>query len=60
MKAWRDVSKQLPATDTEVLAYSVSEGYVILTYDEDGWSDDEFRFINDVIYWMPIPILPNE
>ena len=60
MKAWRDTTKQLPATDLEVLAYSVSEGYLILRYDEDGWCDSQFRYINDVIYWQPIPLLPNE
>lgn len=60
MKAWRNTEKLLPSTDDKVLAYSVSEGYLILTYDEEGWCDDQFRYINDVIYWMPIPILPNE
>jgi hypothetical protein len=60
MKAWRDVTKQLPITDAQVLAYSVSEGYLILTYDEDGWVDHQFRFVTDVMYWMPIPVTPNE
>jgi predicted nuclease of predicted toxin-antitoxin system len=62
MKAWRDISKQVPATDVQVLAYSTSEGYIILTFDEDEqqFFDDQFRFVKDVVYWMHIPILPNE
>ena len=59
MKAWRNIEKLVPSTDDEVLVYSTSQGYQVATFHDDIWSTDHY-VLDDVIYWMPIPILPNE
>lgn len=55
---WIDVEDALPEIDKEVLSiceYGTCIGYLDST---DMWLADGFGEVLDVIYWMPIPSLP--
>ena len=62
MKAWRSTDKVMPPEDTEVIAVTFGGVKLIATWDGESWSDSSGYIYNQsaIIYWMPIPLLPNE
>lgn len=62
MKAWRSTDKLMPPEDTQVLVATYDGGKMVAEWDGDTWMDSNGIIYNEssIIYWMPIPILPNE
>lgn len=62
MKAWRSTEKLLPEEGLLVLAVHVKGFPLLAEFDGHLWIDDhnQTHYSNEIIYWMPIPILPNE
>ena len=60
MKAWRSPERTLPFEETPVLAHT-SKGFPYIAVLFDGeWHCYHTNERLDVIYWMPIPLTPNE
>jgi hypothetical protein len=62
MKAWRSTDKVMPPEDTQVLVSKYDGTKLIAEWDGESWIDTNGYIHNQsaIIYWMPIPILPNE
>lgn len=62
MKAWRSTDKIMPPEDTEVIVAMYDGSKLIAEWDGKTWMDSNGMIYNQsaIIYWMPIPILPNE
>lgn len=60
MKAYRNTLNQLPDDFTPVLAFEVGNDIAYVAYYDDGlWFEAHTgEQLNEVIYWMPIPLLP--
>lgn len=62
MKAWRSTDKIMPPEEVDVIAVTNDGNKIIANWDGENWCDTNFIIYNqsEIIYWMPIPILPNE
>jgi hypothetical protein len=62
MKAYRNTLNQLPDDFTPVLAFEVGNDVAYVAYHDDGlWFEAHTgEQLNEVIYWMMIPMLPYE
>jgi hypothetical protein len=62
MKAYRNTLNQLPDDFTPVLAFEVGSDVAYVAYHDDGlWFEAHTgEQLNEVIYWMMIPMLPYE
>lgn len=61
MKAYRSVSKQLPTEGINVLVSDSNDDKYVAYYDGDDWFESHTeQHIPNVIWWMYIPITPNE
>lgn len=62
MKAWRSTDKIMPPEDTQVIVAMYDGSKLIAEWDGETWCDSNGMIYNQsaIIYWMPIPILPNE
>jgi len=60
MKAYRNTLNQLPDDFTPVLAFVKDEDVAFVAYyDGDWWFEAHTNErLEDVTYWMPIPLLP--
>ena len=60
MKAWRKIERTLPEEETPVLVHTLRGLPFVAVYYDGQWhcyhSDERL----EVIFWMPIPITPNE
>ena len=60
-KAYRHVSKQLPTEGIAVLVSTIHDDNFVAYYDGDDWFDFHTEEnIQNVEWWMHIPIAPNE
>lgn len=55
---WISVKDILPEEDTEVLAYDGRNIWLAWLSGDNTWGSDICNLGNDIIYWMPLPELP--
>lgn len=60
MKAWRKIERTLPNEGIPVLVYTERGIFHVANYYDEQWHDEHTDERLDVVYWMPIPITPNE
>ena len=60
-KAYRHVTKQLPSEGLHVLFSNIQDEKYIAYFDGDDWFDYHTEeHIQNIEWWMHIPITPNE
>lgn len=60
MKAWRKIERTLPEENTPVLVHTVRGISYVAIYYDGQWNCLHTGQRLQVIYWMPIPLTPNE
>ena len=59
-KTWRG-EEVFPPNDEEIkLVSTFDEEIKLARYIDEMWIDEHTNRLLEVMYWMPIPILPNE
>lgn len=57
---WRGVDKN-PPEDDDIKLVKTQVGVVTLArFIDDMWIDEHTNRLLEVVYWMPIPIIPSE
>lgn len=60
-KAYRHVTKQLPSEGLPVLVSTIQDEKYIAYFDGDDWFDYHTEeHIQNIEWWMHVPITPNE
>lgn len=59
---WIDVNDRLPKEGVNVMAYTVSEFYEVMHYEDGYWIDLDFTMIKPiyVTHWQPLPKPPKK
>jgi len=59
---WVDVNNRMPEEGVNVMAYTVSEFYEVMHYEDGYWIDLDFTMIKPiyVTHWMPLPKPPKK
>ena len=60
MKAWRKIERTLPQEGNPVLVYTLRGIFHVAIYFDTQWHDQQTDERLAVVYWMPIPITPDE
>jgi hypothetical protein len=60
MKAWRKIERTLPQEETPVLVHTTRGLPFVAVYYDEQWHCYHTNERLNVIYWMPIPLTPDE
>jgi hypothetical protein len=59
-KTWRGLDVYPPIDDELKLVHTNQGEFTLARYIDEMWIDEHTNRLLEVVYWMPIPILPNE